>query len=499
MEYRGMQYRNLPVVALVGRPNVGKSTLFNRLLRRRRAITDPTPGVTRDPVETDGFIAGRPVRLVDTGGFRLERGAPGHTAAPKRGVRPESGSLDDLVTGKTLETVKRADLVILLLEAGELTPEDEEFIKILRPFRDRLVVAVNKTEGGRRGAEAWNLLACGFEKIFPVSAEHGDNIGELEGEIISRLDFSRIEEEEGKEKIRIALLGKPNTGKSTLSNRLTSSEASLVSEIPGTTRDVVEGSFSWKSRDFVILDTAGIRRKSRVSENIEYYSVNRAIKTIGEADIVLLMIDAQEGLTDQDKKIAALAHDKGRGIIMVLNKWDLVPRVKNSFEAISDRIRFLFGKMEYAPIVAVSAKDGAGTDRLLDTAVTMYRQLNTQIETGRLNAELERWLEEYPPPSGPNTRFRIKYAVQSSVNPVGFIFFASRPQAVGEAYVSYLRNKIRRGLGFSLVPVLVEIRASAEGGRKGPGAAPGGGNRPGGRGSPGKGRSGGRGRKKGQR
>ncbi|MDR1587963.1 MAG: ribosome biogenesis GTPase Der [Treponema sp.] len=464
--FPGLKYRGLPVVVIAGRPNVGKSTLFNRLLHRRRAITDPTPGVTRDPVEADGFIGGKPLRLIDTGGFRLERGLAERAAPSKRGARPESESLDDLVIGKTLETIKRADLVILLLEAGELTAEDEEFIEVLRPLRDRLIVAVNKTEGGRRGAEAWNLLSHGFEKVLLVSAEHGDNIGELEGEIISRLDFSRVEEgEEGKEKIRIALLGKPNTGKSTLSNRLTSSDASIVSEIPGTTRDVVEGSFSRKSRDFVILDTAGIRRKSKVTGNIEYYSVNRAIKTIDEADIVLLMIDAQEGLTDQDKKIAALAHDKGRGIIMALNKWDLMPRVKNSFEAVSDRIRFLFGKMEYAPIVALSAKDGGGIDKLLNTIVTMYRQLNTQIETGQLNAALERWLEEYPPPSGPNTRFKVKYAVQSSVNPVGFIFFVSRPQAVGDAYVSYLKNKIRKSLGFSHIPVLVEIRASAGGGR----------------------------------
>ncbi|MDR1318938.1 MAG: GTP-binding protein, partial [Treponema sp.] len=300
----------------------------------------------------------------------------------------------------------------------------------------------------------------------------GENIGELEQEFVSRLDFSRVEEGgEGKERIRIALLGKPNTGKSTLSNRLTSSNASIVSGIPGTTRDVVEGSFSWKSKDFVILDTAGIRRKSKVTENIEYYSVNRAIKSIDGADIVLLMIDAQEGLTDQDKKIASLSHDKGRGIIMVLNKWDLVPRVKNNFEAVSDRIRFLFGQMEYAPIVAVSAKDGEGIDKLLGTIVTMYRQLNTQVETSRLNAALERWLEEYPPPSGPNTRFKIKYAVQRSANPARFIFFVSRLRAVNEAYISYLRNKIRKTLGFSLIPVLVEIRAAAGDGRRNPSSA----------------------------
>ena len=455
------KYRNLPTVVLAGRPNVGKSTLFNRLLHKRRAITDPTPGVTRDPVQADGFIAGKPVRLIDTGGFKLERSA---------GAKAEnSNAIDDLVVGKTLQTIKTADLIVLLLEAGETTSEDEEFIELLRPYQQRLIVTVNKCEGGRREADSWNLLSYGFAKVFMISAEHGDNVAELEQEIVCRLDFTAVQEAaQERRPIRIALLGKPNTGKSTLSNRLTATGASIVSDIPGTTRDVVEGSFTWKPSaqkaawDFVILDTAGIRRKAKVRENVEYYSVNRAIKTIGEADIVILLIDAQEGLSDQDKKIAALAHDKGRGIIMALNKWDAMPKIPNTFEAVKDRINFMFAKMEYAPIIPVSAKNGTGVDKLLSAAITMYRQLTTQVETSRLNQALERWLEENPPPYGPQTRFKVKYAVQRCANPVQFIFFVSRPHAVSEAYISYLRNRIRKDLGFSLVPVGVEIRASAK-------------------------------------
>jgi len=442
------KYRNLPTVVLAGRPNVGKSTLFNRLLHKRKAITDPTPGVTRDPVEADCLIDGKCLRLIDTGGFKLA----------------ECEGIDKLVVEKTLATVKKADLIILILEAGEITSEDEEFVSLLRPYRGRLIAVVNKTEGGRRQADAWNVLTFGFDKVFMISAEHGDNVGELEQEIIKRLDFSGVEEiDEGQSSrttIRVALLGKPNTGKSTLSNRLTSTNASIVSEIPGTTRDTVEGSFNWKSRDFVILDTAGIRRKTKVTENIEYYSVNRAIKTINETDIVVLMIDAAEGLSDQDKKIAALAHDKGRGIIMALNKWDAMPQHKNTFKTVSDRIHFLFGQMEYAPIIPVSAKDGTGVDKLLNTAIKMYAQLNIHIGTSQLNQALERWLQEYPPPTGPRTHFKIKYAVQKSANPAHFIFFASRSRAVSEAYISYLRNKIRRDLGFSLIPVLIEIKSS---------------------------------------
>jgi GTP-binding protein len=450
-------------VVLTGRPNVGKSTLFNRLLHKRRAITDPTPGVTRDPVAQETFIRGKRLRLIDTGGFKLDRGGT-------------DDELDAIVVERTLETIKKADLIILILEAGELKSEDEEFIEILRPYQKRLIVAVNKTEGGRREAEAWNVLSSGFDKIYMISAEHGDNVGELETAIVDFFHGNNVDEaagEDGAENfspeympetrpIRIAILGKPNTGKSTLSNRLTASAASIVSDIPGTTRDVVEGRFTWKNRNFQVLDTAGIRRKTKVNENIEYYSVNRAIKTIDEADIVFLVIDAQEGLSDQDKKIAALAHDKGRGIIMVLNKWDAIPRIKNTFEAVRDRIHFLFGKMEYAPILPVSAKDGSGVDVLLSTAIRMYAQLNIQIETAALNEALEKWLEEYPPPVGPHTRFKVKYAVQSQANPVRFIFFVSRKHAVGEPYIAYLRNKIRKDLGFSLIPVEIELRQSAD-------------------------------------
>ncbi|MDR1105684.1 MAG: ribosome biogenesis GTPase Der [Treponema sp.] len=455
--------RALPVVALAGRPNVGKSTLFNRLLKKRRAITDPTPGVTRDPVESGAVILGRPLRLVDTGGFRLEQ---------------DAAELDDLVVEKTLKTVESADLVILVLEAGELTAEDEEFIKLLRPCRGKLITVVNKTEGGRRADEAWNLLSYGFDKLYMISAEHGDHIEELERAIVESLDFPEegelpeTGETEKARPVRIALLGKPNTGKSSLSNRLTSSSASIVSGIPGTTRDVVEGTFSWKGRAFEVLDTAGIRRKSKVTENIEYYSVNRAIKTIDNADIVFLVIDAEEGFSDQDKKIAALASERGRGIILVLNKWDRMPQVKNAFTAVQDRIRFLFGQMEYAPVVPVSALDGSGVDRLLNTAVNMFSQLVSKVETAKLNQALRQWLAEYPPPSGPQTRFSVKYAVQTSENPVAFIFFVSRPRAVSEAYVSYLKNRIRRDLGFSLIPVGVEIRASRQergAGRRGSG------------------------------
>jgi GTP-binding protein len=442
----GLKYRNLPSVVLAGRPNVGKSTLFNRLLHRRRAITDPTPGVTRDPIEESAFIAGKPLRLIDTGGFKIER---------------EKAGLDSLVVERTLEIIEKADLIVLLLEAGELTAEDEEFIFLLRPRWSKLIAVVNKTEGGRRESEAWNVLQYGFEELLFISAEHGDKIAELEAAIVSRLDFSAVEPELNEaETIALALLGKPNTGKSTLSNRLTASASSIVSPAPGTTRDVVEGEFEYKNKKFRVLDTAGIRRKSKVTENIEYYSVNRAVKTLDKADIVFLLIDAQEGLTEQDKKIAALACDKGRGIIFALNKWDTMPQIKNTLSAVKDKIHFFFGQMGYAPIVPVCALDGTGVDELLATAIRIHGQLSRRTDTAALNKALSAWQEEYPPPQGPRTRFKVKYAVQVSANPVKFVFFVSRPAAVSESYQTYLCNKIRKELGYSLIPIQVEIRPS---------------------------------------
>ena len=264
-----------------------------------------------------------------------------------------------------------------------------------------------------------------------------------------------------RECIRITLIGKPNSGKSTLTNRLTASTLSIVSPIPGTTRDVLRGGFAWKGRQFVVCDTAGIRRRSKVTENIEYYSVNRAIKTMDAVDIVILLVDAQEGFSEQDKKIAALACERGRGVIFALNKWDAMGEMKNMFAAVCDKIRFFFGQMAWAPIHAMSALTGSGVDGLLDTCITMYGQLTRQTSTGPLNAALESWQIEHPPPLSTAGRFHIKYAVQTSANPVVFRLFVSRPAACKDAYLAYLQRKIRTALGYSMIPVKLELKKSA--------------------------------------
>lgn len=444
------KYEGTPLLVIAGRPNVGKSTLFNRFMQRRLAIVDPTPGVTRDPVEGTAIINGKPVHLMDTGGYKLARN-----------VGTMEAVLDDLVVERSLEMIKKADLILLLLDAGQVTGEDEEFIQELRPYWNKVVAAVNKTEGGRNESAAWNFARFGFKKMFFISAQHGDNISELAEYLTSRMDFSKVKEVSAEQPIRIAIMGKPNTGKSTLSNRLTHSNASIVSNYAGTTRDTVEGVFEYGGKKFQVLDTAGIRRKAKVHENVEYYSVNRAIKTLDRCDVVFLMIDAMEGLAEQDKKICSLAFERGRGIIFVLNKWDL--KEDQSKKVIRDTkkwINIMFGQMEFAPILTLSALEGTGIKALLNECIELYGQLNHKIPTTSLNMALKDWLFKYPPPASKTAHFKIRYMTQKSVNPVSFLIFATRPEVVPETYVTYLKNRIREDLGFDKIPVQLEMKAS---------------------------------------
>ncbi len=446
------EYEGLPLVVIAGRPNVGKSTLFNRLLHRRIAITNDQPGVTRDPVEATAFLNDQPVHLVDTGGYKLTRD-PGSKEA----------ELDDYVVERSLEMIEKADVVILLLDSSEITGEDEEFILKLRPYKNKLIAAVNKTEGGRNEAEAWNYARFGFENLLLISAEHGDRISELVDMIAARCDFSKVKLVSSERPIKIAILGKPNTGKSTLSNRLTHSEKSIVCDYAGTTRDVVEGEFEYAGHNFKVLDTAGIRRKARVHDDVEYYSVNRAIKTLDECDIVFLLIDAVEGLAEQDKKICSLAFERGRGIIFVLNKWDLREEQGNkAVKAVREWINIMFGQMDFAPILPLSALEGKGIKDLLNTTINMYEQLNRKIGTASLNNALQDWLERYPPPASKTAHFKIRYMTQASANPVSFVIFATRPEVVPEPYVTYLKNRIREDLGFDNIPIQVEFKGSRQ-------------------------------------
>lgn len=443
-------YINLPLVVIAGRPNVGKSTLFNRFMNRRLAIVDPTPGVTRDPVEATAFIAGKPVHLVDTGGYKLDRD-------PKS----RESEMDELVVEKSVEMIKKADKILLLLESGAITGEDEEFIHLLRPYWDKLIVAVNKCEGGKGEDVAWNYLKYGFKDLLFISADHGDHTTELANKIVEGLDFSKVAEGSEEDRpIKIAILGKPNTGKSTLANRLTHTEKSIVSDYAGTTRDVVESEFTYAGRKFEIMDTAGIRRKKKVKENVEYYSVNRAIKTLDKCDIVFLMIDSQLGLSDQDKKICSLAYERGRGIILILNKWDTQDQSRKTLKNVTEYIKIMFGQMNWAPILPLSALKGEGIKDLMNKAIELYSQLTRKIETSACNKALADWLFHYPPPASKAIHFKIRYMTQTSTNPVSFRIFCTSPDNVPESYVTYLKNSIRKDLGFDQIPVELNLKPS---------------------------------------
>ena len=432
----------LPLISIVGRPNVGKSTLFNRLVGKRRAITDPTPGVTRDPIPERWLLGNHPVTLVDTGGVKLDR-----------------VGLDHAVTQKSLSILSESDIILFLMDCMEVTAEDMMLLEELRPYTDKVVLVVNKIDDPSRDDLIWNYFAYGFQRVVGISSAHGLGIEELEDTILGMLNLERVEEEsEEPESIKLAIMGKPNTGKSTLTNLLTGRNISIVSDIAGTTRDVMKGTFVYKGTDYTVLDTAGIRRKSKVDEDVEYYSVNRAIKTIDEADVVLLMIDVTEGLAEQDKKIAQLIVRRGKGVILCLNKIDKLSGVENELEAIKDRVRFLFPILSFAPLVPISALEAIDVGKLLDIVWQVYRQLEKRVDTSSLNEALKKWTTDQEPPRSATGYFKVLYGTQVSNNPVRFLFFVNKVHGFPETYVSYLKNSIRRDLGFTYIPVEISLR-----------------------------------------
>lgn len=435
-------------VVIIGRPNVGKSTLFNRLIGKRRAITDPTPGVTRDPISEKWILNGHAVNLTDSGGVKLDL-----------------EGFDELVSKKSLSLLDDADAILFMMDCTEVTPEDQMLIKTLRPYTDKIVLVVNKIDDVAREDLIWNYFSFGYQRIVGISSSHGLGIDALEETLMGMLDLEDdtedvqdLQAEDDRNSIRIAVLGKPNTGKSTLTNLLTGMDLSIVSPIAGTTRDVVKGDFSYKGREFTILDTAGIRRKSKVEEDVEYYSVNRAIKTIDEADVVLLVVDTIEGLSEQDKKIANLIVRRGKGVVIVLNKTDLLKGLPNERQAIEDRIRFQFPILSFSPIRFISATTADGIGPMLDTVLKINDQLSRRVDTAMLNNALKAWGEAYQPARGSEGHFKVYYGTQISAKPVKFLFFINRKKDFPQTYVQYLKNCIRRDLLFNDVPIEIDLR-----------------------------------------
>lgn len=443
-----------PVISILGRPNVGKSTLFNRLTKTKKAIIDDTPGVTRDVLKQEFLLGENEISVIlqDTGG-----------------LTDEGDILNPLVQKKSVEALKTSDLILFMVEAKNVLPIEEEFINMIRKSGKPAIIIMNKSDSLDKDIYIHDFHQYGLGEPLPISAAHNRNIDELLEMIEAKLQLNIKEEDEdasneetetseAKEQdeslIKIAIVGKPNVGKSSLLNKITQKERSIVSNIPGTTRDIIDESITYKNHEFRFLDTAGIRKKSKVSEDIEYYSVNRSIKAINDADITLLVIDSLEDVSEQDKKITDQIVKNGKGLIVLFNKMDLYD---NSEEAIKKRreiLEFKFPQISYAPTLAISAVTGKGIGSLLEKILLVKGNLNRKITTSKLNAFIQDVVKRYQPSSKKGV-LRISYGVQSSIAPVEFIFFLNNTSLISDNYRQYISNRLREYFHYEGVPIKI--------------------------------------------
>ena len=434
------------VVAIVGRPNVGKATVFNKLIGDRLSIVKNEPGVTRDRLYRETEWSGREFILVDTGG-----------------LEPRT---DDFMMNKIKEqaqvAIDEADVVIFLVDGkAGITALDEDVTNILRKKDKKVVVAVNKIDNYMREAE--NILefySLGFEDVVGISAEHKINLGDLLDTVTGK--FAEKKEQEREEGLKIAVLGRPNAGKSSLVNKLLNEERSIVSDIAGTTRDAIDSSLKYKEETYTLIDTAGIRRKSKVEDAIEYYSVLRAIKSIKRADVCVLMLDATELLTEQDKRVAGLIYDERKPIIIAVNKWDLIEKDNTSVKKFTELVKAELPFLSYAPVVTISALTGKRTVNILEQAKFIAGEYHKKITTGLLNQVLAEMIAQNPVPTRKGRAVKINYATQVSQAPPKFVFFSNNPELVHFSYQRYIENKLREYFGFEGCPIEIVFNKKNE-------------------------------------
>jgi GTPase len=455
--------KRLPSVVLVGRPNVGKSTLFNRLTGTRRAIVAPLPGTTRDVLTHPVVSQDVSFELTDTGGMF------GASLDP----------LHELVVARGRRAIDTADTIVFVVDGREgLVPGDEDIAAAARASGVPVILAVNKTDDRRAESGALELYRLGFDPILEISAEHGRGVGELMEEIVKRLPRtvrlrdrdedadeagspSEVPSEEATGETSVAIVGRPNAGKSSLVNRLLREERMIVSEVPGTTRDSVDTMLKWHRRLFRIVDTAGIRRAGRVHAGgtVEQVSVMLARRAIERADVVVLVIDASQGVTDQDAAIAGEADKAGRGIILAANKWDLMKEQgPDAYKAFDERLRYQLKFLEYAPILHISAKTGERTPKLLEAIDMVSVSRRRRVGTSDLNRFIEQITSAQPPVSPGHRNVRVLYAAQTSVAPPTFVLFTNVATKFHFSYERYLENQLREKYGFVGTPIRITVR-----------------------------------------
>ena len=436
---------SLPVVVIAGRPNVGKSTLFNKLAGRRSAIVSDTPGVTRDRKDAEGLLRGRRVRLVDTAG--LEESAPDTMAGRMR--------------ASSETAVASADLVVFVVDARTgLTPADRHFADWLRRQGRPILLVANKAEGRAGASMALEAYALGLGEPLAVSAEHGEGLSNLMTEIADRLPDPADPADDADKPLKLAIVGRPNAGKSTLLNRLLGEERMITGPEPGLTRDSVAVLLRDAVGPIEIVDTAGLRKKARVEETLEKMSVSASIEALKMAEVVVLAVDAVLGLHEQDLQIARLIEREGRACVLALNKWDAVPDRSAAKKAITDRLETSLAQMKGIPVVQISALTGAGLDRLMPAVRQVYATWNKRVGTGELNRWFETALERHAPPLVEGRRLKLRYMTQAKARPPTFIMFGTRAELTPEDYQRYLVNGLRERFDMPGVPIRLQQRGT---------------------------------------
>ncbi|MEM8858367.1 MAG: ribosome biogenesis GTPase Der [Chloroflexota bacterium] len=425
------------VVALVGRPNVGKSTLFNRLVGRRLAVVSEVAGTTRDRLYADTEWGGLVFTLVDTGGIEVLEGW--HTEA----LSEDSDRFLESIRNQAKIAIQDADVIVQLVDGrAGMTAADREVANILRTTKKPTLVAVNKLDDLHTMRDLmYEFYELGIGEVYPVSAEHGRGTGDLLDEMVAELpEFDEVDDDDT---IKIALLGRPNAGKSTLYNKLIGEERTIVSPIAGTTRDAIDTKIKWHGQEFTLIDTAGIRRRGKIDPGIEKYSVIRAMSALRRADVALLLIDATEGITAQDQHIAGMMKEEEAGLVVLVNKWDSVEKDSFTMQEYIEKLRYELNFLPYVPIIFISAKNGQRVGNILPTVNEVNEARYRRIPTGELNRYLQNSLAQHPPPGKAGKRMKFFYMTQAGVAPPTFVFFVNKPDWLHFSYQRYLENQLR--------------------------------------------------------